>query len=75
MPWVRRRVYHSNHRLMLFALAAAAAVGVLACLAASLIQPRVSSLADKYSAYKAIRAKYSDKEIQAALEKRGLAGR
>lgn len=71
MPWKRKRLSSSKGRLLFFALATAAACGVLSCVLGSLLQQRGSALAGKYSAYKSLLGNYSQSEIKAAMEKRG----
>ncbi|MDO8806004.1 MAG: hypothetical protein Q7R35_16425 [Elusimicrobiota bacterium] len=70
MPWKRKKFSSSPWRLVFFALAAAAAGGILSCLAGSLLQERGSTLASKYSAFKSLTGNYSASQIKAALEKR-----
>ncbi|MBI4351094.1 MAG: hypothetical protein HY550_06625 [Elusimicrobia bacterium] len=59
-------------RVLFFALAAAAAAGILAGLAGTILDRRSSALLDKYSSYRSLIGNRSPAEIKAALEKRGI---
>lgn len=65
-------MFSRGRRVLYLALAAAAAAGILAGLAGTLLDQRSSALLDKYSSYKALIGNRSPAEIKAALEKRGI---
>ena len=71
MPWKRKRMFSRGRRTLFIALAAAAA-GILAGLAGTLLDEKGSALLGKYSAYKSLTGSHSPAEIKAALEKRGI---
>lgn len=72
MPWKRKRMGSRKLRVLFFALAAAAAAGILAGLAGTILDRRSSALLDKYSSYRSLIGNRSPAEIKAALEKRGI---
>lgn len=72
MPWKRKRMFSGRSRLLYLALAAAAAAGIIAALAGTLLHEKGSALTDKYSAYRSLLRGRSPEQIKAALEKRGI---
>lgn len=72
MPWKRNKMFSPGRRVLCLALAAAAAAGVLAALAGTLLHEKGSALTDKYSAYRSLLGGRSPEQIKAALEKRGI---
>lgn len=72
MPWKRKKIGSGGRRALCLALAAAAAAGILAGLAGTLLDEKSSALLDKYSSYKALTGNRSPAEIKAALGKRGI---
>jgi len=68
-------MFSRGRRVLCLALAAAAAAGIIAALAGTLLQEKGSALADKYSAYRSLLGGRSEGEIKAALEKRGISVR
>lgn len=75
MPWKRRSISGGNRNVLFWVVAAALGGGVVACLASSLVDKKVSELLAKYTSYKSITGNYSRDEINAALKKRGVAPR
>lgn len=72
MPWKRKKLRSYNGRVIFFALAAAAACGILASLGGELLLEHGTELVDRYRRYKSVTGNYSESEIRAALEKRGM---
>lgn len=72
MPWKRKKVHSYHGRVIFYALAAAVAGGILASMGGSLLLERGSALLNKYSTYRSVTGNYSDSEIKAAMEKRGI---
>lgn len=72
MPWKRKKTSSRGRRVLFIALAAAAATGILAGLAGTLLQEKGLALTSKYSTYRSMLGNRSPEEVKAALEKRGI---